>query len=224
MKFVRNFLFVYLVVCQSACSAKSLGLNCSQLAINEDYQEALPVCERAYNEALWKLGEDHPETLVSQIGLIDTYLYFERYDDAELLAITLEDRTNKMLNATNHKLDIGKVSQSIMQTKIFSLNSLAIIHEKQGKLSQSIDDWKSLYDWTKKFPESQFVSERFISSTAIADLCLDEKRIEESKYYLKVADDLYARYSDTKLLNEEDIKDYRDFLKARSKNILEHNK
>ena len=225
MKFIRIFLFVYLVVCQSACSAKSLGLTCSQLVIDKDYQEALVVCERAYNEALWKLGENHPETLVSQIGLLDTYLYFDRYNnDAELLARTLEDRTTKMLNTTDHKLDIEKVSQSVTQTKIFSLTSLAAIHERQGKLSQSIEDWKSLYIWTKKFPESQFVSEQFFSSIAIADLCLDERRLDESKYYLNIADDLYTRYSGTELLNDDDdIKDYHK-VKARSKDILEHNK
>ena len=204
------------------CKHEGISKQCISTVNNENFNAAQVICEKAYNKALYSLGEEHPETVLTQIGLLTTYINLQEYDHAEPLALSLPKRSQTAFDKTYSspsKENLRNRDEILANTYY----SIAFIHEKQGKLSQSIDDWKRLYDWTKKFPESQFVSERFISSTAIADLCLDEKRIEESKYYLKVADDLYARYSDTKLLNEEDIKDYRD-LKARSKNILEHNK
>jgi tetratricopeptide (TPR) repeat protein len=206
MKFLIKLLFLYLIISLSACSTKSLGQQCNDLVSSEDYQKALPICERAYNQALWKLGETHPETLISQMGLVETYLFFKRYDDAEFLANSLKTRMS------NSSPNMDKAAANLSKAVI--LRNLAFIHEKQGKLKQSIEDWKNLYDWTKQVSESEFIVEQFSSAVAVTELCLQENRVDEAKYYFKIAQDIHTRYADTKKLSDDDIEIYQELVNS----------
>ena len=140
------------------------------------------------------------------MGLVETYLFFKRYDDAEFLANSLKTRMS------NSSPNMDKAAANLSKAVI--LRNLAFIHEKQGKLKQSIEDWKNLYDWTKQVSESEFIVEQFSSAVAVTELCLQENRVDEAKYYFKIAQDIHTRYADTKKLSDDDIEIYQELVNS----------
>lgn len=117
--------------------AHLLGLYAQCLKYEGRYKEGEKIFQRQLKIRQTKLGQDHPDTLISMNNLANTYRYQGRWDEAEKLEVQVLE-TRRTVLGQNHPDTLG------------SMHNLACMYWDQGRQETALSLMKSCVEASER--------------------------------------------------------------------------